>query len=208
MRYAAALALALGLAGCGEKVAQVKVPISEEDKPAYCAATQLTQDPDEKFPEAAIQYLLLGSMDGETVDEAKYAKLAHQARNIRAKLADSDDPGSGPTCVAAYPMTSPAKTFQLPADPDDRVFGCAGLLDILSVSLGKVDPPRMDQRVFDEMSNSLLTGMQASMKKNHLTLKQAEALRSRMTPVMLNLGNSYKVLHACYATYPYVAPGK
>jgi hypothetical protein len=202
MRLAVALSCVLALSGCGPKVAAVAVPTAGLDKAAYCAAVTLVQDRDEQFPEAAIQYLLLGSMEGEKLNEPQYARLAHLAGTYGTKLEASGDPGSGPACLAAYPMTNPAKTFQLPSDPNERLFGCDGLLDTLAVSLGPVDPPRMNQASYDYLAGSLYKAMTTAMKADHLSLKQAEALRSRMTPVMLSLGNSYKVLQACRAAYP------
>ncbi len=202
MRLAVALSCVLALAGCGPKVAAVALPTAAPDKAAYCAAVTLVQDRDEQFPEAAIQYLLLASMEGETLNEPQYAKLAHLAGTYGTKLQASGDPGSGPACLAAYPMTNPAKTFQLPTDPDERLFGCDGLLDALAISQGPVEPPRMNQQNYDYLAGALYPAMIAAMKADHLSLKQAEALRGRMTPVMLALGNSYKVLQACRAAYP------
>jgi hypothetical protein len=194
------MSLVLLVTGCAPKPASI--PQVAVDKPAYCAALALSRDPDVRFPEAAIQFLLLGSVKDGVIDVDAYRQLIKQERTYSTQITSADDPPSPAQCVAAYPSTNPAKTFALPDDPMTRLLGCDSLLDGLSVSIQVGEPPYVEQRKYAEMSNAFATDVQAAIAKAHISVKKATQMRDAMLPTMLDLGNSYTVLEACRKAYP------
>lgn len=147
-----------------------------------------------------IQYLLLASLKDGKVDTAAYTAAAKKVHAFSNQI-DADVPTLD-QCVKAFPNTATAKPVQLPDDPKTRLFGCDSLLEGLGFSMTTGDPPYLDQRKYDLMSNRFAKDMAQTIKDKTISLADATALRDSLLPQMLALGNSTKVLQACYAAFP------
>ena len=194
------LALAVFVTGC--RPSAVPVPTALIDKAAYCAAVTLQRDPEAKYPENAIQYLVYGSLKDGHVDEAAYRDLVSRQQAFSKRLGKNKAAVLPDACIEAFPGTDPVKTFTLSDDPKERLLGCDALLQAMGTGLRTGQGPKLDKAMHDEMAAEFAENNAAAIAKKQITPEEANAVRARLLPTMLNLGNSYAVTQVCLAAYP------
>jgi hypothetical protein len=202
MRISVIVTLALTLLVVGCKPRMMPIPTAMVDKAAYCAAVTLQRDPEVKYPENAIQYLVYGSLKDGHVDEAAYRDVVSRQQAFSKQLGKNKAAVLPEACLEAFPGTDPVKTFTLSDDPKERLLGCDALLQAMGTGLKTGQGPKLDKAMHDEMATEFAENNAAAIAKKQITLDDANAMRARLLPTMLNLGNSYAVTQVCWAAYP------
>lgn len=198
------LTLTLLVVGCKPKV--VPMPTAMVDKAAYCAAVTLQRDPEVKYPENAIQYLLYASQKDGHIDEAAYGDAVSRQQAFSKQMGKNKAAVLPQACIDAFPGTDPVKTFALSDNPKERMLGCEALLQAMGTGLRTGKGPKFNQATHDTLAAEFAENNEAAIAQKQTTLEEANALRAKLLPTMLDLGNSYAVMQVCEAAYPRTAP--
>ncbi|WP_442678920.1 hypothetical protein ACSBM8_15635 [Sphingomonas sp. ASY06-1R] len=194
--------MALLLAGCGEKTAEL--PTEPLERAAACGVLEAANaresaGPKGELPAEAqgrvLHYAMLYASEGGAFDKAKFNAASKRMPALFDTLIKGKWQNLRPACASAYPPTQIA-TPRLPSKPLDAMLQCYTMADFLHTA-----STQLDDRyglLISKLDNKMTPALRAAGIANGaaLTEKKSAALASAA-----KLGQPVAVIKACEAQY-------